>query len=482
MSGNSCEITSILKDNLVSKVENIKKRFYNANIKIGQHNHIHKRANDWQKHQISDVSSTGLVKEAKLEKELKAIEQQHMADMSDNILTKKNKNAEEIFLLLTKHHGRAITQEFVSSGKKKVSMRDFIRAVDDLRMNNVTMDDIAKCWPIFDMDGDGDLSLDEFSYVLANWRHILRRHFSHDQAREKADKSIRQFEDTLVTKYYNAPEPPRPTVCTVRPQSSPNKRRKLQVGHLHKVNFSRSVNSRALPDNLGEDNYIDGKIDLTKLYLNNVFDGSQNHPVDRNGQQCDRSNPQGMNKTYRAIKAAIDFIKSKRSMAHKGIDLDMINRGKKFSKLYNFTKYDRRFLSKMKMLMVSEIVLTPGNFLSVIFNSFSVHDLLHVKDIKEPLLVLLSKLPDSQSATTNRQPKRNTHYFVDKFQRFSDALQRVIVKHGFDDKLIDNSLGASEVLELSVRSTSDIGDVSGDDGGSFTSLKRVNRGKQHRRA
>ena len=42
-------------------------------------------------------------------------------------------------------------------------MRDFIRAVDDLRMDNVTIDDIAKCWPIFDMDGDGDLSLDEFS-------------------------------------------------------------------------------------------------------------------------------------------------------------------------------------------------------------------------------------------------------------------------------------------------------------------------------
>ena len=121
-------------------------------------------------------------------------------------MDQKKKNAEEIFLLLTKHHGRAITKEFVSSGKKKVSMRDFIRAVDDLRMDNVTIDDIAKCWPIFDMDGDGDLSLDEFSYVLANWRHILRRHFSHDQAREKADKSIRKFEDTLVTKYYNAPE------------------------------------------------------------------------------------------------------------------------------------------------------------------------------------------------------------------------------------------------------------------------------------
>ena len=157
--------------------------------------------------------------------------------------------------------------------------------------------------------------------------------------------------------------PPRPTVCTVRPPSSPNKRRKLQVGRLQKVNLLKTVDSRALPDNLSEDNYIDGKIDLTKLYLNNVFDGSQNHPVGRNGQQCDRSNPQGMNKTYRAIKAAIDSIKSKRSMANKGFNLDMINRGKKFSKLYNFTKYDRRFLSKMKVWMVSEIVLTPGNFL-----------------------------------------------------------------------------------------------------------------------
>ena len=95
--------------------------------------------------------------------------------------------------------------------------------------------------------------------------------------------------------------------------------------------------------------------------------------------------------------------------------------------------------------------------------------------------MLLSKLPDSQSATKNQRLASNTHYFVDKFQRFSDALQRVIVKHGFDDRLIDNSLGASEVLELSVRSTSDIGDVSEDDDESFTSLKRFNR-KQHTRA
>ena len=88
----------------------------------------------------------------------------------------------------------------------------------------------------------------------------------------------------------------------------------------------------------------------------------------------------------------------------------------------------------------------------MVFNSFSVNDLLHVKDIKEPLLVLLSKLPHSQSPTTTRHPKSNTHYFVDKFQRFSNALQHVIVKHGFNDKLIDNSLGASEVLELSIGS------------------------------
>ena len=39
-------------------------------------------------------------------------------------------------------------------GKKKLSMRDFIISVDDIRMENVTMDDIAKCWPLFDIDGE----------------------------------------------------------------------------------------------------------------------------------------------------------------------------------------------------------------------------------------------------------------------------------------------------------------------------------------
>ena len=40
MSSKSCEITTILKTNLVSKVERIKNKFRNANIHIKKHNHI----------------------------------------------------------------------------------------------------------------------------------------------------------------------------------------------------------------------------------------------------------------------------------------------------------------------------------------------------------------------------------------------------------------------------------------------------------
>ena len=39
------------------------------------------------------------------------------------------------------------------------------------------------------------------------------------------------------------------------------------------------------------------------------------------------------------------------------IDIKKLNRGKKFSKLYNFSKYDRRFFNKMKLWIKSEINL-----------------------------------------------------------------------------------------------------------------------------
>ena len=56
MSGKSCEITTILKSNLVSKVERIKNKFHNANVKLQVHNHIHKRAIDWNKHGKKDIT------------------------------------------------------------------------------------------------------------------------------------------------------------------------------------------------------------------------------------------------------------------------------------------------------------------------------------------------------------------------------------------------------------------------------------------
>ena len=75
------------------------------------------------------------------------------------------------------------------------------------------------------------------------------------------------------------------------------------------------------------------------------------------------------------------------------IDIKKLNRGKKFSKLYNFSKYDRRFFNKMKLWIKSEINLTRANFLSTIFHSFNTNDLLYENDIIEPLSNLLSK-PD----------------------------------------------------------------------------------------
>ena len=324
MSGKSCEITTILKSNLVSKVERIKNKFHNANVKLQVHNHIHKRAIDWNKHGKKDITSTGLAKKVEFEKEIDIDEDETVK--KENVNTKKkettktpihvnNKKKEpsvqEIFILLTKSHGRSIINEFILSGKKKVSMRDFIRAVDDIRMENVTMDDIAKCWPLFDIDGDGDVSLDEFSYVLANWRHILHKNFSNDIAITKNAKSIRDFEDTLVQKYYNAPLPPKPTVFTARPQSSssPNKRRNVTRIERPAVVTKKQINKSQL-----KDHYIDRNIDLNKLYFRNTFNDT--NKIDNKddsrvfeSQLSNRSNPHGLNNTFKAIKYAIDYVK-----------------------------------------------------------------------------------------------------------------------------------------------------------------------------
>jgi hypothetical protein len=317
MSSKSCEITTILKTNLVSKVERIKNKFRNANIHIKKHNHIHKRAIDWHKYGKNDITSTGLAKEVEFEEEI-LIEDygNRQKDKNTNktinfelanVRKKKKKGMEEIFLLLTKSHGRSIINEFITNGKKKVSIRDFIRAVDDIRMENVTMDDIAKCWPIFDIDGDGDVSIDEFSYVLANWRHILKKNFSHDTAVTKTATSIRKFEDTLVQKYYNAPTPPKPTIFTARPQSSPNKRRNIAVRPIAEKKQSNNIELK--------DRYIDRKIDLSKLYFKNKFkddndvnDGNSSRMHD-NQLLSNKSNPHDLNNTFKAIKYAIDSVK-----------------------------------------------------------------------------------------------------------------------------------------------------------------------------
>ena len=87
MSGKSCEITTILKSNLVSKVERIKNKFHNANVKLQVHNHIHKRAIDWNKHGKKDITSTGLAKKVEFEKEIDIDEDETVK--KENVNTKK---------------------------------------------------------------------------------------------------------------------------------------------------------------------------------------------------------------------------------------------------------------------------------------------------------------------------------------------------------------------------------------------------------
>ena len=116
-----------------------------------------------------------------------------------------------------------------------------------------------------------------------------------------------------------------------------------------------------------------------------------------------------------------------------------MNRGKKFSKLYNFTKYDRRFFNKMKLWTTSEINLTHGNYLSLIFQSFSLNELLNVNDIIEPLIQLLSRLNNnSPTAPAVSSPGNHINdnnketiidnYYVRNFKLFRMALLNVNTK------------------------------------------------------
>ena len=112
------------------------------------------------------------------------------------------------------------------------------------------------------------------------------------------------------------------------------------------------------------------------------------------------------------------------------IDMKKLNRGKKFSKLYNFSKYDRRFFNKMKLWIKSEINLTRANFLSTIFHSFSTNDLLYENDIIEPLSNLLSKLNENSPVASSKETRNDTNncqdnYFVRNFKLFRIALMNV---------------------------------------------------------
>ena len=149
------------------------------------------------------------------------------------------------------------------------------------------------------------------------------------------------------------------------------------------------------------------------------------------------------------------------------IDIKKLNRGKKFSKLYNFSKYDRRFFNKMKLWIKSEINLTRANFLSTIFHSFSTNDLLYENDIIEPLSNLLSKLNENSPVASSKETRNDKNncqdnYFVRNFKLFRIALMNVdrkcnqqyrITRDSFAD--INDDCNKTSLLELSLNSVSD---------------------------
>jgi hypothetical protein len=320
-------------------LEQIQAKFRNAADTLEEHNGIHNKGHKWIANGTYSIS----------------------AKISDDVVCQHDErprkvDSADVFLLLTKAFGRQLINEFVLNGKKQITQRDFIRACDDLRIQGVGMNDLVWVWPLFDGNGDGDVTLEEFSYTLANYRVLVKQFLGTSKAAlRKASQGAQKFEETLIKHYYNSPAPAPQKLRTVTSKGA------------------RSSASRPLPEADGgtrRNTEQDGayKDSWFSEELDALHGSTQNDGTDARGGNVGVGTRLETKisefRTINAVKKAIDSVKQKRRAKS---DRRAEHKHRKGTK-YGFTKHERRFLGRMKMWIENSIRLSKANVLFTMYS------------------------------------------------------------------------------------------------------------------
>jgi predicted RNA binding protein with dsRBD fold (UPF0201 family) len=286
-----CKITSFLKADLASRVEEVRSKFVVGSQQLACHKEIQHTGDKWLKtHQYSQCDDY--------------VKHDHVLQNEADVF--------KVFLMLTKTHGREIVEEFITNGKRIITVRDFTRAVDDLRMPGISFHDVAACWPLFDANGDGDVTLDEFQYTLANYRILLKRLYSNDNAIEKTRKGTLQFQTNLRAKFYNAP-PTRPRQRRTIVAHSPRIEGIQQVDHELTRNSAKTAPTSAAKDEEFADIWFLDWLDMMRGRLDDkLLFVTDKHNSSRNRMVASLADLNASTETMNAITSAISTITQKR--------------------------------------------------------------------------------------------------------------------------------------------------------------------------